>query len=79
MFMESLFELLGSIGTISWFIWPFSFVFGLTGAVFYLRPSSEEGEAERDRRERRAIGSELIAGGSLLMLFCTALYYLDLM
>lgn len=78
MFMESLFELLGSIGTISWFIWPFSFVFGLTGAVFHLRPLGEEQETERDRRERRAIGNALLAGASLLMLFCTALYYLDI-
>lgn len=79
MFIESLFEFLGAIGTISWFVWPFTFVFGLVGAVFYLHPTDEEDEAGRDGRERRAIGNALIAGVSLLMLFCTALYYLDVM
>lgn len=70
MLFQTLFELIAALGRYFWFVWPFTFVFGLTRAIFYMHPQGEEDEEGRDTREKRMVGGEILSGASLLVLFC---------
>ncbi|MFR3787010.1 hypothetical protein [Agathobaculum desmolans] len=68
-----IFALLAAAGKNLWFLWPMTFVFGLTSAIFYTHPQAEESEEARDKREKRMLLGELAAGASLIILFCAAI------
>ena len=72
MLFDLFFQLFGAIGMVSWFVWPFAFVFGLKRTIFYMRPQDEEDAAAQEKREKRALHCEIVAGASLLVMFCTA-------
>ncbi len=72
MLFDLFFQVLGAIGMVSWFIWPFAFVFGLKRTIFYMRPQDEEDAAAQEQRKKKALYCEVLAGASLLVMFCTA-------
>lgn len=72
MLFDLLFQVFGAIGMVSWFIWPFAFVFGLKRTIFYMRPQDEEDAVTQEQRKKKALYCEVLAGASLLVMFCTA-------
>ena len=72
MLFDSLFQIFGAIGMVSWFVWPFTFVFGLKRTIFYMRAPDGEDAAAQEQREKKALYCEILAGASLLIMFCTA-------
>ena len=72
MLFERCFQLFGAIGMVSWFVWPFAFVFGLKRTIFYMRVPDDEDAAAQEQREKKALYCEILAGASLLVMFCTA-------
>ena len=72
MLLDLFFQLFGAIGMVSWFVWPFAFVFGLKRTIFYMRAPDGEDAAAQEQREKKALYCEILAGASLLVMFCTA-------
>ena len=72
MLFDSFFQVFGAIGMVSWFVWPFTFVFGLKRTIFYMRAPDGEDAAAQEQREKKALYCEILAGASLLVMFYTA-------
>lgn len=72
MLFDLFFQVLGAIGMVSWFIWPFAFIFGLKRTIFYMRPQDEEDAVTQEQRKKKELYCEILAGASLLVMFCTA-------
>lgn len=72
MLFDSFFQVFGAIGMVSWFVWPFAFVFCLKRTIFYMRAPDDEDAAAQEQREKKALYCEILAGASLLIMFCTA-------
>ena len=72
MLFDSFFQVFGAIGMVSWFVWPFAFVFCLKRTIFYMRAPDGEDAAAQEQREKKALYCEILAGASLLIMFCTA-------
>ena len=72
MLFDSFFQIFGAIGMVSWFVWPFAFVFCLKRTIFYMRAPDGEDAAAQEQREKKALYCEILAGASLLIMFCTA-------
>ena len=72
MLFDSFFQVFGAIGMVSWFVWPFAFVFCLKRTIFYMRAPDDEDAAAQEQREKKALYCEILAGASLLVMFCTA-------
>lgn len=72
MLFDLFFQAFGAIGMVSWFVWPFAFVFGLKRTIFYMRTQDEEDAVTQEQRKKKALYCEVLAGASLLVMFCTA-------
>ena len=72
MLFDSFFQIFGAIGMVSWFVWPFTFVLGLNRTIFYMSAPDGEDAAAQEQREKKALYCEILAGASLLIMFCTA-------
>ena len=72
MLFDSFFQVFGAIGMVSWFVWPFAFVFCLNRTIFYMRAPDDEDAAAQEQREKKALYCEILGGASLLVMFCTA-------
>lgn len=72
MLFDLLFQVFGAIGMVSWFVWPFAFVFGLKRTIFYMRAPDDEDAAAQEQRKKKELYCEILAGASLLVMFCTA-------
>ena len=72
MLFDSFFQVFGAIGLVSWFVWPFAFVFCLKRTIFYMRAPDDEDAAAQEQRKKKALYCEILAGASLLVMFCTA-------
>ena len=72
MLFDSFFQVFGAIGMVSWFVWPFAFVFCLKRTIFYMRAPDDEDAAAQEQREKKALYCEILGGASLLVMFCTA-------
>ena len=56
MLFDSFFQVFGAIGMVSWFVWPFAFVFGLKRTIFYMRaPDDEDAAAQEQRGKKGAV------------------------
>ena len=72
MLFDSFFQVFGAIGMVSWFVWPFAFVFCLKRTIFYMRAPDDEDAAAQEQREKKALYCEILGGASLPVMFCTA-------
>ena len=72
MLFDLFFQLFGAIGMVSWFVWPFAFVFGLKRTIFYMRVPDDEDAAAQEQRKKKELYCEILGGASLLVMFCTA-------
>lgn len=72
MLLDLFFQLFGAIGMVSWFVWPFAFVFGLKRTIFHMRAPDDEDTAAQEQRKKKELYCEILAGASLLVMFCTA-------
>lgn len=72
MLFDSFFQVFGAIGMVSWFVWPFAFVFCLKRTIFYMRAPDDEDAAAQEQRKKKALYCEILGGASLLVMFCTA-------
>ena len=72
MLFDSFFQVFGAIGMVSWFVWPFAFVFCLKRTIFYMRPQDAEDAVTQEQRKKKELYCEILAGASLLVMFCTA-------
>lgn len=72
MLFDLFFQLFGALGMVSWFVWPFAFVFGLKRTIFYMRVPDDEDAAAQEQRKKKELYCEILAGASLLIMFCTA-------
>lgn len=72
MLFDSFFQVFGAIGMVSWFVWPFAFVFCLKRTIFYMRAPDGEDAAAQEQRKKKELYCEILGGASLLVMFCTA-------
>lgn len=62
MLFDSFFQVFGAIGMVSWFVWPFAFVFCLKRTIFYMRAPDDEDAAAQEQREKRRCTARSSAG-----------------
>ena len=72
MLFDSFFQVFGAIGMVSWFVWPFAFVFCLKRTIFYMRAPDDEDAAAQEQGKKKELYGEILGGASLLVMFCTA-------